>query len=57
MVCPIYMYEDLRLRIIPVREAVLLNPDFEGFSDIQKLCFTNTHYENLPMKYTESFEL
>ena len=35
MVCPIY--EDLRLSLI--REAVLINPDFEGLSDIQKMCF------------------
>ena len=35
MVCPIY--EDLRLSLI--REAVLINPDFEGLSVIQKMCF------------------
>ena len=35
MVCPIY--EDLRLSLI--HEAVLINPEFEGFSDIQKTCF------------------
>ena len=35
MVC--HIYEDLRLSLI--REAVLINPDFKGLSDIQKMCF------------------
>ena len=34
MVCPIY--KDLRLSLI---RDVLINPDFEGLSDIQKMCF------------------
>ena len=34
MVCPIN--EDLRLSL--KCEAVLINPDFEGLIDIQKLC-------------------
>ena len=35
MVCPIY--EDLRMSL--VSEAMLVNPDFGGYSDMQKLCF------------------
>ena len=35
MVCPIY--EDLRMSL--VSEAMLVNPAFGGYSDIQKLCF------------------
>ena len=35
MVCPIY--EDLRMSL--VSEAMLVNPAFGGYSDMQKLCF------------------
>ena len=35
MVCPIY--DDLRLSLIS--EALFVNPTFEGYSDMQKLCF------------------
>ena len=35
MVCPIY--DDLRLSLIS--EDLLVNPAFEGYSDMQKLCF------------------
>ena len=35
MICPIY--DDLRLSFIS--EALLVNPAFEGYSDMQKLCF------------------
>ena len=35
MVCPIY--EDLRMSL--VNEAMLVNPAFGGYSDMQKLCF------------------
>ena len=35
MVCPVY--DDLRLSLIS--EALLVNPAFEGYSDMQKLCF------------------
>ena len=35
MVSPVY--DELRLRLIS--EALLVNPAFEGYSDMQKLCF------------------
>ena len=35
MVCPVY--DDLRLSLIS--EALLVNPAFEGYSDMQKMCF------------------
>ena len=35
MVCPVY--DDLRLRLIS--EALLVNPAFEGYSDMQNFCF------------------
>ena len=35
MVCPVY--DDLRLSLIS--EALLVNPAFEGYSNMQKLCF------------------
>ena len=35
MVCPVY--DDQRLSLIS--EALLVNPAFEGYSDMQKLCF------------------
>ena len=35
MVCPVY--EDLRFGL--VTEAMLVNSDFEGYSNMQKMCF------------------
>ena len=35
MLCP--LYEDLRCNLL--YEAMLINPDFENYSNLQKMCF------------------
>ena len=37
--CSAISFPGVAARLSLIREAVLINPDFEGLSDIQKLCF------------------